>query len=636
MSRTAWYKLPDRLEPGVVVGHYQEYEYSGGPASVPPEVNHAVISFSGDTATDNFIAYSKAVSEDFETKKRVYALNLQHVALNKDTLLALASLTPVKYLDLRGHALTPKELLSIYRRVGSHCQILLDDKHELLSWDNSDPPTKTQFKLPVDSFKREHVVLSDFMSFLHRINLVDGDIDLYLTDFITDLDFRKTYIYMDKFINGGVDLMPPNVRHLRVAYVPAENFDGVLWSQVPKLTELDIGNCGFDFSEKGDLAAFLADIPNLRSLRNEGNTTTFVPFMQLVASVEHLATNSAADLVPQLALKETTYDQLVAFAFKYTELIRSQMVQPATAVAESKADEDGPTEQERIHAESFVAIGEYLRLANAHCYPGKQVTYGELQRKLKKVHMPGVYYRNLPAENFVDVPGAILSDIRQLFPKIKLWQGHDGAILVRDLLAAHSILLSPFIEKNATDLSTLFEGPISVSRLDELFVKISKEQPIVEKAYLYYQKNNIDHMAKFRHIEQIRNGMNLIMGACMSMRTRAQKDAIVGEATMEFTAEDALAMLKYREQFLAPAEVVEPEEAVAAAAVPAVLASSAALFGGAQATNGAGARVVEAKDNEGEEADSDASSDAGFDPSKGYDMRPLVGSATDTGYLPVP
>ena len=91
-------------------------------------------------------------------------------------------------------------------------------------------------------------------------------------------------------------------------------------------------------------------------------------------------------------------------------------------------------------------------------------------------------------------------------------------------------------------------------------------------------------MAKFRHIEQIRNGMIMALGACMSMRGRAQKDALSGEATIEFTVEDAQAMLQYRTQMLAPAEAagLAPEEAATGAAVSAVLAASAGLFGGAK------------------------------------------------------
>ncbi|MDF1761133.1 MAG: hypothetical protein P1U40_11420 [Coxiellaceae bacterium] len=621
MSRSAWYKLQDRFEPGVVIGNFQEYEYTGGPTGVAGEVDHAVVAFPGDTATDNFIDYCKAVSEDFETKRRVYALNLQHVALNEASLAALSSITPVKYLDLRGHELTVKQLLSIYRRVGSSCQLVLDDKQQLLSFDSNDPPGKTRFKLPQGSFKHEHVLLSDLLSFLQRVHIRCEAADFYLADFITDLDLRKTHILMDKFVRAGVDLMPSNLTTLRLAGITGANFDEVIWDHLSKLTELDISDCGFEFDRESETSAFLAGLSNVKTMRCEGVQTSFVSFMQLNAAIDRLKTRGREDLIPPDAVIDTTYGSLVDFSLKYGELIRSQLKVPVADASESK-HADAAESQSADEARSLFAIGEYLRMSNLTFRGDKRVACGVLQRNLKKVHMPGVFYRNLPAENFVEIPPTILADIRQLFPQITLWQTHQGATVMRDLLAAHSILLSPDIEKRTGVQAILFEAPISVKRLDALFVKLSKELPIVQGAYAHYTKNNIDHMAKFRHIEQIRNGMIMALGACMSMRDRAQKDALSGEATIEFTVEDAQAMLQYRAQMLAPTEAagLAPEEAATGAAVSTVLAASAGLFGGAKTPPPATGAA------DGKEPDSDESSDDEGDRGDlAYDTRPLPG-----------
>ena len=470
MSRSAWYKLQDRFEPGVVIGNFQEYEYIDGPTGVARDVDHAVVAFPGDTATVNFIAYCKAVSEDFETKRRVYALNLQHVALNEGSLAALSSITPVKYLDLRGHELTVEQLLSIYRRVGSSCQLVLDDKQQVLGFDSNDPPGKTRFKLPDGSFESEHVLLSDLLSFLQRVHMRCEAADFYLADFITDLDLRKTHIIMDKFVCGGVNLMPSNLTTLRVAGIPGENFDGVIWEHLSQLTELDISDCGFEFDRESELPVFLAGLSNVRTMRCSGVQTTFVSFMQLNASIDRLITRGREDLTPLDAVIDTTYGSLVDFSVKYRELIRSQLKVPVADASESKPA-DAAESQSADEARSLFAISEYLRMSNLTFRGNKQVACGVLQRNLKKVHMPGVYYRNLPAENFVAMPPTILADIRQLFPQIKLWQTHQGANVMRDLLAAHSILLSADIEKRTEAQAILFEAPISVKRLDALFVK---------------------------------------------------------------------------------------------------------------------------------------------------------------------
>ncbi|MDF1797203.1 MAG: hypothetical protein P1U63_11775 [Coxiellaceae bacterium] len=579
-----WYTLEDRLMPGKLVGTIDEYPFVGERITVATD--YAAVTFpenveDADAATKHFIGYCETLKEDEVSKKIIHGISLRHVELSERTLDALALVTPIGYLDLRGHTIEPKELIDIYQIVGSHCQIVVDQSNKLLTkTSDQEHAPWTRFAVPINSL--EGVSIADFMYFLHRIHLQDEAGMHNWSDYMTDLDLSHSYANMDKFVDGGHDLLPKNVKKLTVDHIYSAYFTKSILSQMSRVEDLSMRDCDFVIEDGNEALVYNKA---LKRFDCTGSKITFPAYMQMVVRLpgsDQLVLDKASDVSPAEDLTKTALAKMKKFALKYADLIRPES--QVRGAEESKCD-DAPTEEPMVSGQVVMAINDYLQLAEDHLVGSRHLTGEQVQRNNKRwCSVSHHFYRDVPAAPFVQVYADVMFDLIALFNQEFKVNGEEKGALVEHLQSARWLLKSSAIEKRAEGVPTLFEGAISVRRLKSLLATMGQEIKFVQNACVYYSDSTkYSAAAKLEYVDQVLGGVYLVTGAVLSLLARAKEAEHSDSTLVEFTAEDAQAMVAYYQRMLAEDKALEAAEDTTDALpdVPepaAVLAASVGMF----------------------------------------------------------